>query len=757
MKQNLLFFLPLFLLGYLFSMGQGDPPIPAPNVIPPPPNAAALGKFGEVPVGLFSGTIQQRIDIYNLQSRHLSVPVSIGYASNGVKVDQMDGKLGIDWTLNAGGVITRTVYGWPDEYGGGPFTPPPYTDWGPTSTHANTLYSWCSGQSQADNEYDQFNFNFGGYSGSFIVNKISNQWVATPTEYTNVKFEINTTTSSASTFMDASWKFKLTTPDGIQYFFGANQAFETSNSYDCSGVPNRWNIPTAWYLTKITHPYDATDIINFYYSTRSYSYISNINASMRLVDPNSSVYTPNACHTPADVYGGPDRWNGGYETDCNNTVTALTVKLDSINTGNFGKIIFSYQQQPAGLGSGTKDLLLQSIAVYRPDFPSSPMKSWSFGYYFSLGDHSYAPNASLNTINIDCRSFLTSLAIKDQSTNTIQNYQFSYYDIDGLASRLSFSQDRYGYFNGQNNTRFIPQSDPLQTSLNIPVANFTPNAAFAMKGMLKQVIYPTGGNSQFFYELHEAAAASSLGGLRIQKIITFDPVQNVSSSRIFQYGTPYAFNRPRFSFREIHKNNMYGVCLSSCCPVTGDNFLECDYVMLSSNSIIPLMGRGGYTAYYSNVTEGMGENFENGGIEHIFTIPQQNPLNVLQGQPIFNVTAPNYNYRWSQEKNINYFKLINGSRVYTKKITNTYTTDNRNNQNFTQYIVQHNDFQGQATASASNANDLYNLSSYDVLNYTTQQNWDYLATLLRKTMTKMETQRWLPRQTIFMTILFMLY
>ncbi len=87
------------------------------DVTPPSPTAASLGTYGQVPVGMFTGTAQFSIPLYQLKSRNLILPISLDYSSNGVKVNKVASWVGMDWSLNAGGVITRIIRDNADEIG----------------------------------------------------------------------------------------------------------------------------------------------------------------------------------------------------------------------------------------------------------------------------------------------------------------------------------------------------------------------------------------------------------------------------------------------------------------------------------------------------------------------------------------------------------------------------------------------------------------------------------------------------------------
>lgn len=63
----------------------------------------------------FHGLPDITLPIYELTQGSLKVPVSMRYHGGGVKVEEMEGNLGLSWALVAGGVIARTVYGAPDD------------------------------------------------------------------------------------------------------------------------------------------------------------------------------------------------------------------------------------------------------------------------------------------------------------------------------------------------------------------------------------------------------------------------------------------------------------------------------------------------------------------------------------------------------------------------------------------------------------------------------------------------------------------
>ena len=54
---------------------------PMKDIVPNSPNSAQSGVYGSVPVGLFTGTMQENINIYELKTKNLSLPVTLSYLS----------------------------------------------------------------------------------------------------------------------------------------------------------------------------------------------------------------------------------------------------------------------------------------------------------------------------------------------------------------------------------------------------------------------------------------------------------------------------------------------------------------------------------------------------------------------------------------------------------------------------------------------------------------------------------------------------
>ena len=165
------------------------------NMMGASPEAAKMTKYADTPVSNAYGQVEIGIPIFTVQGRSLQLPIALSYDSSGIKPEEISGIVGLGWSLQAGGVITRTIIGRVDT---GDVIPPESTNPSDTTwlvNHAN---------SDDDTEYDRYNYNFCGHSGSFY--KIPNHGIV-PTEPTEL-------------IISETLPFTITDKDGTKYIFG---------------------------------------------------------------------------------------------------------------------------------------------------------------------------------------------------------------------------------------------------------------------------------------------------------------------------------------------------------------------------------------------------------------------------------------------------------------------------------------------------------------------------------------------------------
>lgn len=80
------------------------------------PQSYAFEKYGNVPVNMYTGSIDLKIPITSLNAGEMNIPVVLSYDSSGFIPHKKSDIAGMNWTLITGGRITRKLNGRPDEY-----------------------------------------------------------------------------------------------------------------------------------------------------------------------------------------------------------------------------------------------------------------------------------------------------------------------------------------------------------------------------------------------------------------------------------------------------------------------------------------------------------------------------------------------------------------------------------------------------------------------------------------------------------------
>lgn len=143
--------------------------------IVPTPNTAGLGLYGEVPVSYFTGVPNIEIPVYTIRERGFEFPMTMSYHAQGFRPDIHPSWVGANWSLRFGGVITRKLNGFPDEWKSDDYRFYGYyynhsrlnnLNWSSTDTLLNMTQP--AFQLNMDREPDVFEFHLPGFSGKFF-------------------------------------------------------------------------------------------------------------------------------------------------------------------------------------------------------------------------------------------------------------------------------------------------------------------------------------------------------------------------------------------------------------------------------------------------------------------------------------------------------------------------------------------------------------------------------------------------------------
>jgi YD repeat-containing protein len=443
--------------------------------IPPSPNAAEILKYGNVPVGMLTGTPDIGFDLYEINTGKLKVPIRLSYHASGIRVNQKSTDVGLGWSVQAGGVISRTIFGSPDEKSNGYFNynPPTIVDLMQNNNFYDMqLYTMQNGHHGKDLAPDIFHYSFPGKSGKFIC-KENKEFIAIPYEPLKI----------SKTNIPSSVTFKIIDESGNIYFFN-DLAYTEDTGFPAKRHAN------SWYLSSIVSA-DLTDTVSFTYE---------------------SIYVEDKFeqHTQmfGQKFGGVDQFVQLNQSTI--SFTDMLLKKISFKNGyaEFKRNNFRKDTWP-------QSNMLDELIIY--NVHGVVIKKVSF-------DHGYFKASPFSDNYANYRLRLNGFTESDGTGLTTLPHKFGY-NTTPLPPINSYNLDYWGYFNGSNNMNLIPAQQVFgkdltsvtfnvggsfnqpnigpYTIFNFGSANRNANETFMQACMLDTVIYPTKGFTRFEYEPHK--------------------------------------------------------------------------------------------------------------------------------------------------------------------------------------------------------------------------------------------------------------
>ncbi|GAA3630778.1 hypothetical protein [Flavivirga jejuensis] len=611
-----LFLLLGFILTFKIAIAQD-----LPEIVYPSPTAAALGEYGNTPISLSTGTPNINIPLWEIKGRKLSVPISLSYRASGIKVEEHGSKVGLGWTLNAGGVISRVVKDEEDNSNQGMSNSPAIGDL--LSRFSDTYYAIHDGlrwiRDYYDKEPDLYYYNFLGYSGKFVFDDAENPIVSPDI---NFKIALNNNPLDPMQIIDAN---------GTIYTFGYLE-HETGTGH-----------VTAYYITRI-ESYDLTEWIDFEYIQEKYKTLTN---------DREETYISHSQTINALTYQ-----YAKSPTSYGQRLSKITTSFGETVTFNGGEVREDLRDSNL-IEEAKRPKTIGGIEI---SYSGNCIKKIDFDYEFIESETPGRVNGSTTSYNwANKRLYLKSLTETTCNGDDIKTHAFKYYgrtadNKDMLPNKLSFAQDHWGYFNGAiTNTSYRPafsgdvpkinySHTPEYVNRQVPGADREPSYPHMEYGTLKSITYPTGGETEFVFEQHTNILSdytfnnfnSNAGGLRVAEIKNkIDG--SVVKHRTFTYsGGQYAdypnYGNSKTVFRTVIDNHdishyhihpayrwdyyMDGVPFGS--SDINDNPNENYFYKIGSGNPIALGTTNGYHLSYERVTE---KEIGNGRIVHNFTVP----------------------------------------------------------------------------------------------------------------------------------------
>jgi RHS repeat-associated protein len=433
----------------------------------PSPTAASLGKFGDVPVSLYSGVPDITIPLFTAKGRTLELPIAFKYHASGIRVQEIGGWAGMGWTLEGGGSITRTVRGLVDESANG-YYHTGHTFWNPSNwpTPSTAVIDNITNET-LDGEPDQFFFSFAGRSGQFVMGPTSTS--PSIKEYRSIPYQKLSIQPTLAGNHITAWT--ITTEDGTRYTFAAAETNTDYNLTQPAGeIPAHYgeSYRSAWHLTEIRSP--GGDVITLSYAS----------------------YT--ARHRLASYQERFDQRVGSCgvsQFDVTNEYEISARRLASITTAAHtitftpGATFRSDAKSPSG---AQQEPRLDRITVATPT--GTVLRVFQLEHDYSLGG----------------RLTLKNVYEQDRTGVSLPPYSFTYETSPTLPALTSYALDHWGYFNGKTgNSTYIPAGiTPSGAALS--GADRSPDPAFMRAGVLTRITYPTGGYNEFVYEANDYGA-----------------------------------------------------------------------------------------------------------------------------------------------------------------------------------------------------------------------------------------------------------
>ncbi|MFT3945349.1 MAG: hypothetical protein QM763_00130 [Agriterribacter sp.] len=476
----------------LFSQTQ---PYRSNTIIPSSPTSASLGRYGDIPVSLFNGSPNIQIPIYDIKTPNHSLQIYIRYDASGTKVKQDASWIGLGWTLEAGGAVTRTIKQKDDldqsrwGYYYAPALPASsnndYLEAGTWQTDKNFFNNVYDGVYDA--EADIFSYNFCGKNGRFVIGKNADGSSVFLDEKNSFKI----------TYQNSGWLF--IDGEGYKYYLSTN---ETEESYASSlqnelttfngllylNPDGNGNPTSAWYIDSIVAP--TNEKITFTYVKGK---------SLSLVNFSEQFYKLyNYINSDCEGYTGDDLANEyhSYDYSRQDITNVYLQKIEFVN----GSVEFNLSGRldvelwnAQGLLNPSK---LDSIIIKNE---TTVLSKFSFSYsYF---------NAASTQGRLKLDSILKISAIGE----IIPPYKFEYYYPNNLPSKYSKSIDHWGFENVATNTTLLPNTIISESIVSFSGGNREADETndLPIKGVLSKIIYPTGGYTVFDYELHDYSNLSS--------------------------------------------------------------------------------------------------------------------------------------------------------------------------------------------------------------------------------------------------------
>jgi hypothetical protein len=529
-------------------------------------------RTAQAQVNLQTGSATFSLPMFNWKDdkSRLDLDVVLSYNSgNGVKTSELASNVGQGWNLYAGGMIVRLPMGEPDDQlKNGSQSEHDITKYPDGFLHTSispglgcplalTKYPIYGGKNEkyrqhndvaADKQLDYFSFQFNGKSGLFVLDPAAGSNKCASLGDSKMIITFNEDYGLASQGIRTTiTSFTIQDDDGLIYRFkdhGMNKVLESKfcdrsltqfqeqpafkpggiyhqAGFDNPAFVNPWIIGS-WYLTEIEDPFTHRKV-TFSYETRTINSVAGVDISW-------------------------DEWHD-YIIINHKTSLAQVPFISTITCPDGNKVTFKYGKDRIDLPG---DKVLTSVdftysAMGRSGIETRFLSRYLLNAsYFILNRYGAPVSTFQKKMARLCLRSVTKLGpdLKEDSPP----YSFDYFlgsnpVEDFVPPPFCASHDIWGFYNGfnsvgyANNEIITPFGDVSTLNFNqlkglcfmhngVPISGvyLNPKDRLAKNGLLKQIIYPTGGTLSYDYaqntgvlDVDGNGSPTMVGGVHVSK------------------------------------------------------------------------------------------------------------------------------------------------------------------------------------------------------------------------------------------------
>jgi hypothetical protein len=398
----------------------------------------------------------------------------------------------------------------------------------------------------SDTEQDKFVFKVAGRYAVFVIpkNRQGSNGMVNVIGESRIKVDFTETNQTAEGIRTTISKFTVITDDGIKYTFAeksktwltrfigpenpAQDGFSV-NTFNAEwlNLDEHYFVINAWHLSEIENQNTGAKIA-FQYSedffnfetSRSITHNLNLNKSTEETGHNNQIENGRNLYNYLNVGNNAiySSWDNSYINSLNHATTTIYRNRNVSYQKKPYKIFFPDKSVITfnyfGIGNARKDVwaafALESIEHKQKNQELIGGYDFKYGYFFKNSIRPF--NGSFTSAEAPFARLC--LLEFQKKTNEIDDaiepgYKFEYHlgstaSVDDFVpARNYLAQDHWGYYNGDYSGLPLNENhhhlSELQYYYAVLPAFRKPKAGYAKNGLLKAVIFPTGGSLNYEY------------------------------------------------------------------------------------------------------------------------------------------------------------------------------------------------------------------------------------------------------------------